>query len=408
MKLFGRKDSNNKSKADSYIIKGNWSKALNEYKKIVAADPDNTQNRKKLGDIYLKLNKKNEAVEEYIQVAENYANDGFLIKAIAVNKLIMKLDPDNIEIQDKLASLYSSRGMDYMQQRKTTPEEEERLSKALPKIPLFSDLSHDEFCKVINKLREKHFKAGEIICNEGDRGDNLFIINEGEVSITRRNALGQDVPLANLSDGSFFGEFAFFSKTDRFATVVASKETLLFEITNKDIEELMKEFPRINDVLFNFYKERVILNLLAMSPVFGPCTSAERKEIMDKFEKKDYKEGEDVIREGDAGDSIFLIKSGNVKVTINKGGKIIELAKLYAGDFFGEIALVTGKPRTATVTSAVKSELLELKKKDFDVYLERHPDINDILQAYLEDRANKTANAVLDFEKESWAKSKMV
>jgi cAMP-dependent protein kinase regulator len=414
MKLFGFGHTDLKKVADEHIIKGNWAKALVEYQKICEKEPDNIRNRKKLGDILVKLKKNSEAVEEYSWVAEKYATDGFLIKAIAVNKIIMKLDPNNKDVHEKLASLYSSRGMKYGEASRVfaaehaTKPETKKEEKELPTIPLFSDLSRDAFLKVVDKLIDKEFQEGEVLCNEGDKGDSIFIISEGEVSITRTDSYGKKVSLSELSDGDFFGEFAFFAKTDRLATVVAKKETSVFEITNDDIEAIIKEFPEVKDVLFEFYKERVIVNLLALSPVFSPLTLEERDEVISKFAMKEYAIGKDVIKEGDPGDSIFLVKSGRVKITTNKGGKIISLAELNAGDFFGEISLVTGKPRTATVTAETQAELLELKKADFDSILEKHPEINDTLQKYLKDRAKKTISAVMNFEKEARAKSKLV
>jgi cAMP-dependent protein kinase regulator len=415
MKLFGFGHADLKKTADEHIIKGNWSKALTEYKKIVEKEPDSIRNRKKLGDIYIKLNKNTDAIKEYTWVAEKYATEGFLIKAIAINKIIIKLDPNSKEVQGKLASLYSSRGMSFGQpggaaaKKEAVPEEkEEEQKKEMPAIPLFSGLSPEAFCSVVDKLKEKQINKGDILCNEGDKGDSIFIISEGEVSIIRKDSLGKDVNLSKLSDGDFFGEFAFFAKTNRLATVVAEKDTLIFEITNDDIEEIIKKYAEVKDVLFDFYKERVIVNLLAMSPVFSPCTLEERHEVINRFTMKEYKIGEDVIREGDAGDSIFLIKSGQVKITINKEGKVIDLAELNAGDFFGEIALVTGQPRTATVTAKTEAELLELKKVDFDDMLAKHPEINGILQDYLQNRAKKTISAVINFEKEARAKNKMV
>lgn len=405
--IFGFGSTDIKKTADELIMKGNWSKALVEYKKIVNAEPTNIRNRQKLGDILAKLNKKEEAIEEYAKVAESYASEGFLIKAIAMNKLIIKLDPENKEVQENLAALYASRGIEFEQQSKQEVDEDKK-AQIIPKIPLFSDLSYEEFCNVVNKLKEKHYHEGDIVCKEGDPGDSIFVISEGAVNITRKNSLGEEVPLAQLSEGAFFGEFAFFSKSKRHATVVASKDSLIFEMTKDSIEEIIKEFPRVNEVLFDFYKERVILNLLAMSPIFDLCTADERKEIIESFTSKSYKIDQAIIREGDPGDSLYLIKSGRVRVVTTKGGNMITLAELSAGEFFGEIALVTGQPRTATVLATTEAEVLELKKINFDGILAKHPQINDVLKAYLQDRAKKTVNAIINYEKEARAKNKMV
>lgn len=113
LKLFKLVSSDPITKAQEYVMKGNWNKALIEYKKIVGEDPLNVRHRQKLGDIYAKLNKNSEAIEEYAKVACWYANEGYIAKAIAINKLIIKLDPNNKEIKENLVSLYASRGMEF-------------------------------------------------------------------------------------------------------------------------------------------------------------------------------------------------------------------------------------------------------------------------------------------------------
>ncbi|MFC1856186.1 cyclic nucleotide-binding domain-containing protein [Thermodesulfobacteriota bacterium] len=410
MKLFGFGHTDLKKEADEHIIKGNYAKALTEYQKIVEKAPENIRNRKKLADIYFKLQKSDKAIEEYTWVAEKYATEGFLIKAIAVNKIIIRLDPDNQVVKETLASLYTSRGINIGPQAPQAAASGNGgdTKEDMPTIPLFSNLSHAAFCKVVDKLIDKEFKKGDVLCREGENGDSIFIISEGEVLITRKDSSGKVVTLAQLSDGDFFGEFAFFSKSSRLATVVANQDTNVFEMTNSDIDGVIEEFPSVKEVLFDFYKERVIANLMAISPVFSPLSKEEKEEVIERFKLKNYKIGEAVIKEGDAGDSIFLIKSGRVMISTTKDGKTINLAKLNAGDFFGEIALVTGKPRTATVTAETQAEILELKKVDFDDMLVKHSEINGILQDYLKERAKKTISTVMNFEKESRAKNKMV
>lgn len=92
-------------KAQKLIQKGYLDKAIVEYRAAADADPRDISIRLRIGDLYVKLGKKNEAIKEYTEAAKSNAQRGFYLKAIAVYKQILKLD-ENIEIHNKLAELY--------------------------------------------------------------------------------------------------------------------------------------------------------------------------------------------------------------------------------------------------------------------------------------------------------------
>ena len=82
-------------------------------------------------------------------------------------------------------------------------------------------------------------------------------------------------------------------------------------------------------------------------PLFAELDRSEVEQIARLFKERRFRKGETVIREGSGGAAFFLIDSGRAKVTL--GGK--ELARLQEGDYFGEIALIDGGPRSATITA---------------------------------------------------------
>jgi tetratricopeptide (TPR) repeat protein len=94
-------------KAQKHIQKGYLDKAIGEYKKLVDMDPSDISVRLRLGDLYVKTGKKNEAVKEYLDVAKSHTRKGFYLKAIAVYKQVLKLDETGIDIHNKLADLYT-------------------------------------------------------------------------------------------------------------------------------------------------------------------------------------------------------------------------------------------------------------------------------------------------------------
>ncbi len=97
--------------------------------------------------------------------------------------------------------------------------------------------------------------------------------------------------------------------------------------------------------------------------------------------------GETVFREGDMGDSMFIIKSGKALVTVDTGGDPLVVATLEDGDFFGEMALLSRRPRTATVTALGELMVMEIPRDGLKSLVERHPDIPRSLADYFNERA---------------------
>ncbi len=94
-----------------YIQKGQIDKAIEEYERILRIDPRDYKLRQKLGDLYLRKGKNAEAVNQYMMVAEYYIRDGFILKAIALYNQILRTDPTKLAIYEKLAELYKKQGL---------------------------------------------------------------------------------------------------------------------------------------------------------------------------------------------------------------------------------------------------------------------------------------------------------
>src|SRR5688500_931450 len=100
-----------KDKAAKLWAKGSWAQAQEAFEELFKAEPRNLMHKLRVGDALVKQGKNQEAITVYAAVAERYAADGMLIKAISVNKLILNLDPQQKDTQKRLAALYSKRGV---------------------------------------------------------------------------------------------------------------------------------------------------------------------------------------------------------------------------------------------------------------------------------------------------------
>jgi hypothetical protein len=133
------------------------------------------------------------------------------------------------------------------------------------------------------------------------------------------------------------------------------------------------------------------------SPLLENLTPEERDALIREMDLETHEEGDVVISEGQPGSSMYLVAAGEVKVfTRGMGGNTVYLAKLGEGDFFGEVSVLTGKPRTATITASQRTELLRLDKEKLDNALARHPGIRRVLDDFYKKRANDTVEAMIE------------
>lgn len=134
------------------------------------------------------------------------------------------------------------------------------------------------------------------------------------------------------------------------------------------------------------------------SPLFEVLNDTEREALIKEMELEMHDEGAVIISEGSPGDSMYVISSGEVKVYTRGAGNSgsLYLAKLGEGDFFGEVSVLSGKPRTATITASRKTELLRLDKEKLDTALAKHPGIRKVLDAFYKKRATHTVEAMIE------------
>jgi hypothetical protein len=106
--------------------------------------------------------------------------------------------------------------------------------------------------------------------------------------------------------------------------------------------------------------------------------------------------GDVLVGEGAPGDSMFIIVSGKAKAYVrDRKGNYMKIKELSDGDFFGEVSVLTGKPRTATITAATEVELLELDKATLDGITQRYPRVREVLQEFQKRRAQEAVEAII-------------
>jgi CRP/FNR family transcriptional regulator, cyclic AMP receptor protein len=123
------------------------------------------------------------------------------------------------------------------------------------------------------------------------------------------------------------------------------------------------------------------IELIKQAPLFSKCSKKELEEVASVADEIDLHEGKQLTVEGNPGREFFVLIEGTAEVRRN-GRKVNEMRD---GDFFGEIALISGAPRTATVTATSPVRALVVTDRDFRALLKRQPDMQmKVLEALAE------------------------
>lgn len=121
--------------------------------------------------------------------------------------------------------------------------------------------------------------------------------------------------------------------------------------------------------------------------LFPDFSDDELVAVMGGLQLVEYKAGDLVVAQGEPGDSLFLVTTGTVKAWIrNREGRYVLVRRLGDGDFFGEISVLSGSPRTATVVAATACEMLELDRATLDGITAKYPRVREVLQRFYEQR----------------------
>lgn len=115
--------------------------------------------------------------------------------------------------------------------------------------------------------------------------------------------------------------------------------------------------------------------ILKKVPIFRMLGKESIDFIVERLKFKTFQKGDEIIKTGDVGEEMFIIISGKTDVIIGSSGKEQVVATLGPGDYFGEMALLTDEPRSATIKAVEPCETFVLFKNEFDVILERYPSI---------------------------------
>lgn len=235
--------------------------------------------------------------------------------------------------------------------------------------------------------------AGEAIFERNDPGSSLFGIAQGSVLVeVDPNDPDKVVPIGR---GSIFGEVGLISGRRRGATVRAGEDAIVVEIPRLAALKLMSQVPAAKRAITAISIERQLLQMFGTG-----LTPQDLAAVIETAKVEGVKAGEAVIREGDEGCDVFVIRQGSMVVEKNVGGKPVFLSYLPAGSYVGEMALLDGSRRVATVRAAIKSEVIRLDGERMRTLLDEKPALAARFESKMSER--RRVNSFIEAKAESF------
>lgn len=302
-------------------------------------------------------------------------------------------------------------------------------SEELLNRPIFQGVSESLLRRERGAVVLRKFKAGDIICREGEFGSTAFYILEGKVQVSLSTPiahvktqgssrgfvsklksrlvgrqedkreeetdkrwipidapvdLAYDSPLAEMGAGDLFGEMTCLSSYPRSATVRAVTDCIILEMLS-NILNLLKRNPPFKAQLEQTYRSRALNNHLRSS-LFAGLPDDVINHLRETAELLSYEPGKVICRQGERADKFFLIRIGFVRVSQTHPGGELVVTYLSRGGYFGELGLLGGGVRTATCTALDHVELVSINAEDFHLLMEKFPAIRRRVEEVAQER----------------------
>lgn len=231
------------------------------------------------------------------------------------------------------------------------------LKGAISSHYLFEELGDDDLDRIIDCMRPSFAQANEAVITQGELGDLFFCLESGSAV-----ASIDGKPVFTYEPGGCFGELALIYNSPRAASVIASSSCKFWTLDLRTFRYILATTASSAMVTrCEFLKNCKFLD---------PLSNEQIGKVAGALDTLIYEDGDYIIKQGDHGDSFYIIEEGTVRCTqVKASGREIDLITLKAGDYFGEMALMLNDARHANCISVGKTRCLSLSRKKFDILL---------------------------------------
>ena len=251
-------------------------------------------------------------------------------------------------------------------------------ARALASTPLFAGLPSEALEALVAELELVPLPAGEVLFREGDPGDALYVVVEGEVAVLAEGP--PRVEMARLGPSAFIGEVALMTDQPRSATVTAVIDTELLRIDRQTLSTVLASHGEVLNALLRFVRDRLVDRWTRTSPLFRPFGDEERAELAARFKFLDIEANTKLIDAGSKPDGLYIVLAGTFEV--RRAGSPV--AQLGPGELIGETALLSGGVFKSDVVARGKSLALCLPAAVFREVIMTHPHVLEYIGEHAE------------------------
>ncbi len=238
---------------------GDHESALAMIEERLRREPRNAAHwQRKLAECHLAAGRRAEAVHAYLAAAAELEKQDQMLQAIAVYAAARRIDPKNAEVCARLGEVAADEARD-----PARPEPEVARSMTIRTrlrryAPLFSEFDQEELTQILGVTELHQLPLGSVIFRQGDPGDSIFVVVEGQVTLTVDGVDGSPIEIETITDGGCFGEVSALARVPRNVTATTAAPTELLELSRDYLEAVAIAHPRIWQVLEAFQKGRLI------------------------------------------------------------------------------------------------------------------------------------------------------
>lgn len=250
---------------------------------------------------------------------------------------------------------------------------EEALEKIRRTVPLLALLNTLQLRELILESNIMQVVPGEIIYQRNDYSTEFYSVIEGELEILIDE---DDTADALIRAGEFFGEMGLVSGRRRATSVRAGTHCVLIQSPRHVMLKLLGSVQPMRRLLDEVGVKRTVHTCIGISLSPDDLDYLAQSAVL-----RSYETGDELFHEGDEADGLYLIQRGSVTVSRMVAGKEVVLFYVAAGNYVGEMALVSGEPRYGTVRAAVATEAVFIEAGRMREIIARNPDVRNELDA---------------------------
>ncbi|MBC7933118.1 MAG: cyclic nucleotide-binding domain-containing protein [Rubrivivax sp.] len=249
------------------------------------------------------------------------------------------------------------------------------LEGLLKDTTVLSILSSEDLTRFADRVTLVHYTLGQPICRAGEVADAFYVVYSGRARVLAASD-GTETTVGLLTRGNYFGEQGLLTDSRRHFTVRAASDLTLLRLSREDFDALVGQHPELQDYFRTYISETSVRNFLKLCTVLSPLSPAEIRDLLGALKAMSFDAGQFIIREGETGDAFYILREGSAEVVKEtEGGKVLK--RLKAGDAFGELALLTGQKRAASVVTREATSVFRLEKEDFDRIIATAPKVKE-------------------------------